>query len=371
MIGLHKPGCIFDLPAKQDEIERLQAESGTPDFWNDPATAQKTLRRLTEIQSSVSVWGNFDVQLSDMAELLDIAELDDPDMSGADTLRVLAGVETDLAALTKELETHELALLFTGTYDDHPALLAISQGLGGSDAADFVQMLQRMYLRWADIRKFAVTILDISPSEEVGLKSTTLEISGTNVYGMLKGEIGVHRLIRLSPFNANHTRQTSFAKVEVLPEVDEVADIVVRDEDIKMDVYRSTGAGGQNVNKTSTAVRLTHIPSGIVVAVQNERSQVQNRDTALKILKARLLEREMVRQAEERARLKGENVSAAFGNQIRTYTLQPYTLVKDHRTGAEVGNVAGVLDGEIDPFVESYLRWQIDNAPAVDTETND
>ncbi len=268
-------------------------------------------------------------------------------------------LETSARRLQKEVEQREFELLLSGPYDRRDAILAIYAGAGGVDSQDWAEMLLRMYLRWAERRGFKTEVLDISEGEEAGIKSVTVEISGPYAYGYLRAEKGVHRLVRLSPFDSAHRRHTSFASVEVMPEVQDTVEIQVAPEDIRMDVYRATGAGGQNVNKTSCAVRLTHIPTGIVATCQNERSQVQNRETAMKILTARLLELERQRVEQEKARLKGDHVEAEWGNQIRSYVLHPYTMVKDHRTNMETSDVNAVLNGELDEFIVGYLSSQI------------
>jgi peptide chain release factor 2 len=270
-----------------------------------------------------------------------------------------AEVTQSLEQITKRLEQLELSLLLQGEHDERDALLKIDVGNGGVDAQDFVDMLLRMYLRWAQNRGFKTEILDQSPGEEAGTKSVSVAITGRYAYGYLASEVGVHRLIRLSPFDAAHRRQTSFAKVEVLPDIDREVEIVIRPEDLNIDTYRSTGAGGQHVNKTDSAVRITHIPTGIVVTCQNERSQIQNREVAMRMLKARLYELQMKQNEAEEAKLRGVHVEAAFGSQIRTVTLHPYTLVKDHRTGAETGDTVGYLNGDIDRFIEAYLHLKV------------
>ena len=289
---------------------------------------------------------------SDLVELADLA-LDESDESVAQEL------ETSARELQKEVDQREFELLLNGPYDRRDAILAIYAGAGGVDSQDWAEMLLRMYLRWAERRGFKTEVLDISEGEEAGIKGVTVEVSGPYAYGYLRAEKGVHRLVRLSPFDSAHRRHTSFASVEVMPEVQDAVEVQVAPEDIRMDVYRATGAGGQNVNKTSCAVRLTHIPTGIVATCQNERSQVQNRETAMKILTARLLEMERQRVEQEKARLKGDHVEAEWGNQIRSYVLHPYTMVKDHRTNIETSDVNAVLSGELDDFIDGYLSSQI------------
>jgi peptide chain release factor 2 len=257
------------------------------------------------------------------------------------------------------LEQMELNRLLSGKYDDHDAFVSIQAGMGGTDAQDWAEMLLRMYTRWAETNNYKVTVVDISPGDEAGIKSATLELRGHYAYGYIKAEKGVHRLIRLSPFNSGNTRQTSFARIEVVPEVDDAPEVEITPDDLRIDVFRAGGHGGQGVNTTDSAVRLTHLPSGLVVICQNERSQIQNKETALRVLRGRLLERELQRQQEEQLKLRGEYRQADFGNQMRTYYLHPYTLVKDHRTDTETSDVQAVLDGDLNPFIEAYLRWNV------------
>ena len=266
-------------------------------------------------------------------------------------------LEQDLRALDADLGKQEVDLLFANRYAEHPALVSIHAGAGGTDSQDWTEMLLRMYLRWAERNKMQSEILDESPGEEAGYKSVTVRISGKRAFGWLRAERGVHRLVRLSPFDQAHRRHTSFALVEVIPEIEEATEIEIRPEDLKVDVYRSSGAGGQHVNKTSSAVRMTHLPTGIIVTCQNERSQIKNRDMALKVLRSRLVALREQQRSEQRQELKGAHQSNEWGSQIRSYVLHPYTLVKDHRTGLEVGNVQAILDGDLEAFMEAFLRW--------------
>ncbi len=313
------------------------------------------MRRLGELRARADTWQGLAQQLEDLETLSELAG-GDPDLA--------AEVEGETRRLTAELDRMELDLALSGPHDGSDAILVVHSGEGGVDAQDWSNMLARMYLRWAERRGFKAELLDETEGEEAGIKNATIEIRGPNAYGLTKSEAGSHRLVRLSPFDAAHRRHTAFALIEVLPEIQGDGDIVINTDDIRVDTYRSSGAGGQHVNKTDSAVRITHFPSGIVVTCQNERSQTQNRETAFKILKARLLEKRLREEADERTKLKGEHTAAGFGNRIRSYVLHPYTQVTDHRTDTSVGDAHGVLDGALDPFIDAYLHQQI--APAED-----
>jgi peptide chain release factor 2 len=310
------------------------------------------MQKIAAIREHAQIWRGLERRARDAAELLELAQAEDDES-------VAASVEQELDAIEAELGRLEFELQLSGEYDQRNAILAIHAGAGGTDAQDFAEMLLRMYLRFAERRKWATEVLDVTEGEEAGIKSATIEVTGPYAFGYLKGERGVHRLVRQSPFNAGAARQTSFAKVEVMPEVDDTAEVEIKEDDIRIDVFRSSGAGGQNVQKNSTAVRVTHIPTGIVVTCQNERSQGRNKESALRVLQARLLEIEMRKKEEEKARLKGEHVDMSFGSQIRNYVLHPYKMVKDLRTDFETSDPAAVLDGELDPFIEAYLRSQV------------
>ena len=306
------------------------------------------MKRLSKLREEAEDWLKVRQRLADALELAQM---------GDESLR--PDLEAECQVLEADLQHREFEAMLSGKYDRGDALLAIHAGAGGVDAQDWVEMLERMYLRWAESRGFETEVLDLSEGEEAGVKSVTVAVSGRHAYGYLRPEKGVHRLVRLSPFDAAHRRHTSFALVEVLPQVEEDNDILVDPNDIRIDVYRSSGAGGQNVQKNATAVRITHLPTGLVVTCQNERSQTQNRENALRVLKARLLELKEQHQVEELAELRGEYTKAEWGSQIRSYVLHPYQMVKDHRTEYEVGNAQGVLNGALDGFIEAYLRENV------------
>ncbi len=304
------------------------------------------MREATALREEIEFWRDFERRVQDALELVQL---------GDESLR--ADLEAEVEAIEAELEKRSLLAMFSGRYDAGDALLAIHAGAGGTDSQDWAEMLQRMYLRWAERHGYETEILDLSPGEEAGIKSVTIAISGRYAYGYLRSEKGVHRLVRLSPFDAAHRRHTSFALVEVLPQIAmDDPEVEINPNDLRIDVFRSSGAGGQNVQKNATAVRITHIPTGIVVTCQNERSQLQNRENALRVLRARLLELKLAEQEKEIASLRGEYVKAEWGSQIRSYVLHPYQMVKDHRTGYETGNAQAVLDGDLDAFMEAYLR---------------
>jgi peptide chain release factor 2 len=308
------------------------------------------MARLTTLKNRVEMWSRLASDAVSLRDLLDLASAE-----GDESIQAEIGEDT--ARLKREVDHLEFETFLSGEYADHGAILAVHAGAGGTESQDWADMLLRMYIRWAEKHRFAIEVLDRSEGEEAGIKSATLEVRGPYAYGHLRAERGVHRLVRLSPFDAAHRRHTSFALVEMLPEIEEDEEgITITPDDLRVDTYRSQGAGGQHVNKTDSAVRITHLPTGIVVTCQNERSQMQNREVAMRILTGKLLERRLQEREAEQARLKGEHVEAGWGNQIRSYVLHPYTMVKDHRTGIETSNATAVLDGDIDMFIESYLR---------------
>jgi len=341
--------CIFDVAGKEEEIARLEKQSVQADFWADQATARAVMRKLAEQRQVVERWRGLEKKVADTDELVALAE-EEEDTSLEEEIRAeVEGVATRLDEL-------ELEMAFRSEYDVRNAILAIHAGAGGTESQDWAEMLVRMYLRWAERRGFSAEVLDTSPGEEAGIKSAIIAVNGEYACGYLKSEHGVHRLVRLSPFDADHSRHTSFALVEVMPEAEADSDLEIGPEDLRVDVFRSSGPGGQHMQKTSSAVRVTHVPTGLVVTCQSERSQHQNKETAMKILRARLLELELVKRSEEMARIKGGRIDAGWGNQIRSYVLHPYRMVKDHRTSFETGNTDAVLDGDLDGFITAYLR---------------
>ena len=310
------------------------------------------MRRLNSAKATVSTWHELEKRVTDLNEMvtLIIKEQDDS---------LKEEIQHEVQKLTDQLEELEVSLILNSEYDTRDAILAIHAGAGGTESQDWAEMLLRMYLRWAELHRYQAEVLDISAGEEAGIKSATIEIKGDYAYGYLKSEHGVHRLVRLSPFDADHARHTSFALIEVLPEVKEQAEIQINPDDLKIDTFRSSGPGGQHMQKTSSAVRITHIPTGLIVNCESQRSQHQNKESALRVLHARLLELELEKKEIEKAKLKGKRIAAGWGNQIRSYVLQPYKMVKDHRTGYETSNTTAVLDGELDDFIISYLRSKI------------
>ena len=348
--ALEEAGRGLDLENKDRQIEELEREMAAPDFWDDPQVSTEKTRKLKSLKDDVSTYYELEAQYQDILDLLELAnEEDDRDM--------IEEVEADYAKFKEKLENLQTKTLLSGEYDDQNAIITLHAGAGGTEACDWTSMLYRMYTRWADQHGFQVEVLDTLEGDEAGLKSVTFQINGENAYGLLKSEHGVHRLVRISPFNANAKRQTSFSSCEVMPDIEKDLDVEVRDDDIRIDTYRSSGAGGQHINKTSSAIRITHFPSGIVVTCQNERSQLQNKDKAMQMLKQKLFMLKEQENAEKEAEIRGEVMENGFGSQIRSYVLQPYTMVKDLRTGEESGNAQKVLDGDLDQFLRAYLRW--------------
>ena len=321
---------------------------GEPNFWDDAEKAQKINQELNDIKIGVDKYKSIVAKCDDLEALWEMGMEEEDEGMEAD-------VKAEMAAVEEAVRSLELELLLSGEYDGNNAYLTLHAGAGGTEAQDWTQMLLRMYGRWAERHGFTVSTVDLLPGDEAGVKSVTLFIKGHNAYGYLKSEHGVHRLVRISPFDANARRHTSFSACDIMPEIDDAQEVDINMDDVRVDTYRSSGAGGQHINKTSSAVRMTHNPTGIVVQCQNERSQLQNREMCLKMLRAKLFELELEKKEQERAALEGIQQKIEWGSQIRSYVFQPYTLVKDHRTNTETGNVQAVMDGEIDAFIESYL----------------
>ena len=330
----------------------MEREAAEPGYWDDHQAAQRNMQQLGRLKDTVALWRDMESRSQNLVELTELAK-------GEDDPSLQADLESESESLAKALAREEINLTLSGPYDDRPAILSIHAGAGGTDAQDWAEMLMQMYSRWAEAGKRPLAVMDLSYGEEAGLRSATLEVGGPHAFGYLSAEQGVHRLVRLSPYDPNNLRQTSFAQVEVLPTAEDEPEVDIRPEDIKMDTFRSSGPGGQNVQKVASAVRLTHIPSGIVVSCQNERSQHQNREYAVRILKARLLARQAEERAKEVASFRGERVAAEWGSQIRSYVLHPYKSVKDHRTNLQSTNPEAVLNGDIDGFIEAYLMSKV------------
>ena len=339
------------MAAKRQELTELDRQVAAPGLWDDPDRARDVMRRYRRVQDEVVLWDQLDTEADDVVGLLDLLDPDD-----ADLLEEVAG---EVGALEDRLASLEFQLLLGDEYDEHDAFLTVQSGAGGTESQDWAEMLLRMYSRWADTRGFASDVVDVSHGEEAGIKNATLRASGRYAYGYLKAERGVHRLVRLSPFDASNRRHTSFARVDVIPVLEDLDEVPIASEDLRIETFKASGAGGQYVNKTDSAVRIRHDPTGIVVSCQNQRSQHQNREVAMEMLGARLLERQIAEREAEHSRLRGDQASVDFGSQIRSYVLHPYRQVKDLRTGLEVGNADAVLDGRIDPFIQAWLRASI------------
>lgn len=328
------------------KLSELEKQSEDPNLWNDNQTAQKVMKNLADLRDEISSWKALTNRIQQTLELVQMED---------ESLR--EDLTTEIEAIETDLDKREFTAMLSGPYDRGNAILEVHAGAGGVDSQDWAWMLERMYLRWAEAHGYSTDILNLSEGEEAGIKSVTIAITGRYAYGYLRSEKGVHRLVRLSPFDAAHRRHTSFALIEVLPDIeDNSSDIQISPDDIRIDIYRSSGAGGQNVQKNATAIRITHIPSGIVVTCQNERSQLQNRENAMRVLRSRLMDKKQEEQDEHLAELRGEYTKAEWGSQIRSYVLHPYQMVKDHRTNYEMGNTQAVLDGDLDGFIEAYLK---------------
>ena len=339
----------LEIPAKEEKIAELEYKMSEPSFWDDAAAAQKLNQELAALKGGVDTYEGLKAKYEDAETLYEMGiEENDPSMEG--------DIRAELMLIAEGLETLQLEVLLSGDYDANDAILTLHAGAGGTEAQDWTQMLLRMYGRWAERHGFTVETADLQPGDEAGVKSATLFIKGHNAYGFLKSEKGVHRLVRISPFDSQARRHTSFSACDVMPEIDDAVEVPINMDDVRVDYFRASGAGGQHINKTSSAVRMTHEPTGIVVQCQNERSQLQNKEQCLKMLRAKLFELEQEKKEEEIAKLEGVQQKIEWGSQIRSYVFQPYTMVKDVRTNAETGNVQAVMDGDIDPFIRAYLN---------------
>lgn len=348
---------LFDLAKIRAELERADREIEQPGFWDKLEYAQKVMKEKKSMEATLEGWESLEKGMNDLEELMELAEMEESDGASQEELEVMAeDVERDFEDIKKRLEEMRLKTLLTGKYDHCGAIVSIHAGTGGVDAMDWASMLLRMYTRWCEKKGYTIKMLDLQDDTEAGIKSATMLVEGENAYGYLKNEKGVHRLVRISPFNAAGKRQTSFAMLEVTPELDEDVSVEINPDDLRIDTYRSSGAGGQHVNKTNSAIRITHLPTNIVVTCQNERSQHQNKDVAMKILKARLTELAEQEHKENLEELKGDYSMNTWGSQIRSYVFQPYTMVKDNRTGAETANVGAVMDGDLDYFINEKLK---------------
>ncbi len=347
-----KWGIHFDLPSKREKIQEIEAIMQEPGFWDDAEKSQGYMKELKNLKDAVADYEDLKTEYEDVQTYLEMG------YESGDASLVPEAQEA-MELFKAHYERMHLATLLCDEYDKEDAILTLHAGAGGTESCDWASMLCRMYQRWADKRGFTTEMIDFLDGDEAGYKSVTLEIHGENAYGYLKSEHGVHRLVRISPFNAAGKRQTSFVSCDVMPDIEDDVDIEINEEDLRIDTYRSSGAGGQHVNKTSSAIRITHLPTGIVVQCQNERSQFQNKDKAMQMLKAKLYLLKQEENAALAAGIRGEVRDINFGNQIRSYVLQPYTMVKDHRTDCEIGNAGAVLDGGLQPFINAYLKWQV------------
>ncbi|WP_457640365.1 peptide chain release factor 2 [Persephonella sp.] len=334
----------------KEELKKLDEEMGKPDFWNNTKKAQEISAKRTDIANKIQEMEDIEKRVDDVKEFIDLLEIEyDKDTEEE--------IKKEISAIERELNRLETASLLSDEYDIKNAIVTLQAGSGGVEACDWTEMLLRMYLRWAEKNGFQIEMVDYQPDDVAGIKSATFIVKGPYAYGYLKGEQGVHRLVRISPFDANKRRHTSFSAVSVIPEIGDEVKVEIREEDLRIDTFRSSGAGGQHVNTTDSAVRIVHIPTGITVSCQSERSQIQNRAKAMQMLKAKLYQLELQKQKEKQKELEGEKKEISWGSQIRSYVFQPYQMVKDLRTGYETGNIQAVMDGEIDPFIESYLKW--------------
>nr|WP_234122295.1 peptide chain release factor 2 [Clostridium hydrogenum] len=352
--NINEMGLLFDIEESKRKIDELEHNMQEQDFWNDMQKAQEVNKEVKFLKDRLDRYNSAVQRIEDINVLIEMC-MEEENETEAD------GILDDANNLKKEIENFRIEILLSGEYDKNNAILNLHTGVGGNDAQDWTQMLLRMYTRWAEAKGFKVEVIDMLPGDEAGIKSVTLKVEGEFAYGYLRAEKGIHRLVRISPFNANGKRQTSFASVEVLPELTESQDIVIRPEDLRVDTYRASGAGGQHINKTDSAIRITHLPTGLVVQCQNERSQHYNKETAMSMLKSKLVELKERAHKEKIEDLTGELKDMGWGSQIRSYVFQPYTMVKDHRTGVETGNINSVMDGEIDDFINEYLKNEAQN----------
>ncbi|WP_307904706.1 peptide chain release factor 2 [Haliovirga abyssi] len=346
---LEEMGGIFDLANKKEEIKKLEKITVEDGFWNDKRESEKIIKELNILKEKISEFENIESEVEELEVLIDFVESGETDFEEE--------LEEKYNKLVKNMDEYDTKILLSGDYDINNAIVTIHSGAGGTEACDWADMLYRMYSRWCNDKKYKIEVLDRLDGDGAGIKAITFLVKGEYSYGYLKSEKGVHRLVRISPFDSNKRRHTSFASVDIMPEVDDNIEIVINSQDLRIDTYRASGAGGQHVNMTDSAVRITHLPTKTVVTCQNQRSQIQNRETAMKILKSKLFEMEMKKKEEELKKMQGEMSEIGWGNQIRSYVFQPYTMVKDHRTNFEIGNVASVMDGNIDGFIRAYLKW--------------
>ena len=339
----------LDLQNKEERIIELERTMEAPDFWDDMDKAQKYMKELKNLKDSIETYNNLKSLYDDILVLIEMGE-------ESEDAEIAEEAKSSMDEFASKVDEVKIKTLLSGEYDKYNAILKLNAGAGGTESCDWTSMLYRMYTRWAESKGFTTQVLDFLEGEEAGIKSITVQINGENAYGYLKSERGVHRLVRISPFNAAGKRQTSFASCDVMPDIEEDLDVEINDDDIRIDTYRSSGEGGQHINKTSSAIRITHLPTGIVVQCQNERSQLQNKDKAMKMLKAKLYLLKQQEEQEKKSGIRGEIKEIGWGSQIRSYVMQPYTMVKDHRTNEETGNVSSVLDGNIDQFINAYLK---------------
>lgn len=340
----------LDLTNKKQRVEEMEREMEAPNFWDDAERSQQYMKNLKDMKEDIEICDRLSSQYQDIFDLIQMA-VDENDES------MVSAIQEEYQEFLDAFEKIRIKTLLSGEFDKDNAILKLNAGAGGTESCDWCSMLYRMYVRWAERKGFTIEVLDSLDGDEAGIKSITFQVNGENAYGYLKSEKGVHRLVRISPFNAQGKRQTSFVSMDVMPDIEEDLDVEIKDEDIRIDTYRSSGAGGQHINKTSSAIRITHFPSGIVVTCQNERSQHMNKDKAMQMLKAKLFLLQKEVNAEKLSDIRGEVKDIAWGNQIRSYVLQPYTMVKDHRTNQEVAQADSVLDGNLDPFINAYLKW--------------